>query len=219
MPDIKLVAETGRTRGSAPSRRMRHDGHIPAVVYGHGIEATAITVDGRALRSVLSTSAGLNVVLELDIDGAQHLAMAKDVQRHPVRGTVAHVDFLVVNRDEKVTVDVPVVLVGEATEVNMASGTVDHLLFNLTVHTTPASIPERLEADISGLTIGSTVRVGDLSLPAGVTTDVDPETVVASGQAAKSEAAMAAAEGVTEAAPAEGAGETAPAEGEAPAES
>jgi large subunit ribosomal protein L25 len=122
MPDIKLVAETGRTRGSAPSRRMRHEGHIPAVVYGHGIDATAVTVDGRALRSVLSTSAGLNVVLELDIDGTHHLAMAKDVQRHPVRGTVAHVDFLVVNRDEKVTVDVPIVLVGEATEVNMASG-------------------------------------------------------------------------------------------------
>lgn len=219
MPDIKLVAETGRTRGSAPSRRMRHEGHIPAVVYGHGIDATAVTVDGRALRSVLSTSAGLNVVLELDIDGQHHLAMAKDVQRHPVRGTVAHVDFLVVNRDEKVTVDVPIVLVGEATEVNMASGSVDHLLFNLTIHTTPASIPERFEADISGLTVGSAVRVGDLVLPPGVTTDVDPEVVVASGQAAKTEAAMAAAEGVTEAAAAEGGEEPAAAEGEAQAES
>jgi large subunit ribosomal protein L25 len=218
MPDIKLVAETGRIRGSAPSRRMRHDGEIPAVVYGHGIDATAVTVDARALRAVLSTSAGLNVVLELDIDGNQHLAMAKDVQRHPVRGTVAHVDFLVVNRDEKVTVEVPIVLVGEATEVNMAGGSVDTLLFHLTVHTTPASIPERLEADISGLTVGGAVRVSDLVLPSGVTTDIDPEAVIASGQAAKTEAAMAAAEGTAEAAPTEAAGEPA-AEGEAPAAS
>jgi large subunit ribosomal protein L25 len=219
MPDIKLVAETGRPRGSAWSRRLRHEGHIPAVVYGHGIDATPITVEGRALRSALSTSAGLNVVLELDVDGKAHLAMAKDVQRHPVRGTVAHVDFLVVNRDERVTVDVPVVLVGEATEVNMAAGSVDHLLFNLAVHTTPANIPERLEADISGLTVGAAVRVSDLVLPPGVTTDVDPETVVASGQAAKSEAAMAAAEGVVETAPVEGEAEAAAAEGEGPAES
>jgi large subunit ribosomal protein L25 len=216
MPDIKLVAETRPARGTAPSRRMRHEGHIPAVVYGHGIEATPVTVEARALRAVLSTSAGLNVVLELDIDGEHHLAMAKDVQRHPVRNTVSHVDFLVVNRDEKVTVDVPILLTGEATEVNMAGGTVDHQLFHLTVHTTPASIPERLEADISGLTIGGAVRVSELTLPAGVTSDVDPETVVASGQAARVEEVAAPTE---EEAAAEGAAEAAPTEGEAPAES
>jgi large subunit ribosomal protein L25 len=214
MPDIKLVAETGRSHGTAPARRMRHEGHIPAVVYGHGIEATPISVEARALRSVLSTKAGLNVVLELDIDGAHHLAMAKEVQRHPVRGTVSHVDFLVVNRDEKVTVDVPVSLVGEATEVTMAGGSIDHLLFNLSVNTTPANIPEGLEADISGLTIGGAIRVSDIQLPSGVTTDVDPETVVASGQAARVEEVVEVAEG--EAAEGE---EAAPAEGEAPAES
>jgi large subunit ribosomal protein L25 len=216
MPDIKLVAETGRPNGTGAARRMRHDGRIPGVVYGHGIEATPISVEGRALRGVLSTKAGLNVVLELDINGTHHLAMAKEVQRHPVRGTVSHVDFLVVNRDEKVTVDVPLVLVGEAVEVQQAGGSVDHLLFSLSVTTTPANIPERLEADISGLSIGSAVRVNDVKLPAGVTTDVDVETVVASGQAARVEEPVAVAEG--EAAEGEEA-PAAPGEGEAPAES
>jgi large subunit ribosomal protein L25 len=187
MADITLVAESGRDRGSGNSRRLRHEGRIPAVVYGHGIETTPITVEGRALRAVLSTEAGANVVVELDVDGARHLAMARDIQRHPVRGTVAHVDFLVVNRNEIVTVDVPVTLVGEPVEVRNAGGTVAHELFTLAVRCTPDRIPTAIEADISTLVIGSAIRVGDLTLPEGVATDVDPDTAVAVAHAAAAE--------------------------------
>jgi large subunit ribosomal protein L25 len=204
MPELKLLAETGRPSGSAAARRLRHEGRIPGVVYGHGITATPVSVDARALRAVLSTKAGQNAVIELELAGAQHLAMAKDVQRHPVRGTVAHIDFVVVNRNEVVTVDVPVNLVGEATEVNLAGGTVEHQLFALTVHTTPDRIPDALEADISGLTIGNSVRVGDLKLPNGVRTDVDPEVVVASGLAPRVEEEVAPAEAEAEEAAVEG---------------
>jgi large subunit ribosomal protein L25 len=184
MVDVTLAAHTGRENGSGSARRLRRAGAIPAVVYGHGVAATPITVEARALRAVLSTDAGTNVVVELDVDGTHHLAMAKDIQRHPVRGTVAHVDFLVVNRDEIVTVDIPVNLVGESAEIRHAGGTVSHELFSLTARCTPDRIPTGIDVDISGLTIGSAIRVSDLVLPPGVTTEVDPETPIAVGHAA-----------------------------------
>jgi large subunit ribosomal protein L25 len=187
MAEISLVAETGRTHGSGTSRRLRHDGRIPGVVYGHGIDSTSITVDGRALRSALTTEAGTNAVIELKVDGTQHLAMAKEIQRHPVRGTVAHVDFLVVNRNEIVTVEVPLILTGEALEVRNAGGSVDHEMFTLTVSCTPGQIPPSIEVDVSGLTIGAAVRVSDITLPPGVTTDVDLDAPIAIAHAAAGE--------------------------------
>ncbi|MHB8467366.1 MAG: 50S ribosomal protein L25 [Acidimicrobiales bacterium] len=178
MPDIVLVADTSRPTGSANSRRLRHHGRIPAVVYGHGIASTPVSVEARALRSALSTSAGQNVVFELDVDGTHHLAMAKVVDHHPVRHTISHVDFLVVNRDVKVTADVRIALVGVAEAVNREGGVVDQMLHTITVSMLPSDIPDQLEADISNLEVGGVVRVSDLVLPRGVTTEVDLETPV-----------------------------------------
>lgn len=200
MPDIVLAADTTRLTGSRNSRRLRHTGRIPAVVYGHGVDSTAVSVDARALRSALSTSAGQNAVFELDIDGTHHLAMAKVVDHHPIRRTVAHVDFLVVNRDEKVTADVPVVVVGESEAVKFDGGIIEQLVHALTVSMLPSRIPDAIELDITNLGPGDYVRVGELTLPAGVTTDVDPETIVvhaahAAELATEEAAAPAAAEG------------------------
>jgi large subunit ribosomal protein L25 len=215
VPDIVLVADTSRPTGSANARRLRHSGRIPAVVYGHGIDSTAVSVDARALRAALSTSAGQNAVFDLDIDGTHHLAMAKVVDHHPVRHTIAHVDFLVVNRNEKVTADVPVSLTGAAEAVTREGGMVDQVLHSLSVSMLPNDIPDLIEADISGLEIGGTVRVADLALPRGVTTEVDPETPVAIGSAAAAvampeEEAAAAAEGEAAAASEEGAAPSSP---------
>jgi large subunit ribosomal protein L25 len=208
MPEVKLLAETGRPHGSSKSRRLRHAGKIPGVVYGHGIEATPIAVEARALRAVLSTEAGTNVVVELDVDGAHHLAMARDIQRHPVRGTVAHVDFLVVNRNEVITVDVPVTLVGEATEVLRAGGMVDHQLFTLAVQTTPGRIPTSIDVDVSSLGVGANIRVAELTLPPGVVTEADPDAVVVVGHGPQAEAPSeeAAEEGAADEAAADGSG-------------
>jgi large subunit ribosomal protein L25 len=178
VPDIVLVADTTRPTGSANARRLRHHGHIPAVVYGHGVESTAIAVESRALRTALSTAAGQNVVLDLEINGTRHMAMAKVVDHHPVRHTISHVDFLVINRDEKVTTDVPVSLIGEALEVTREGGVVEQMLHTITLTMLPSNIPDVIEADVSELQIGGTIRVSDLTLPAGVETDVDPETPV-----------------------------------------
>jgi large subunit ribosomal protein L25 len=104
------------------------------------------------------------------------------MQRHPVAQTVTHVDFQIVRRDEIIAADVPIVLVGEALEVHHGDGLVDQQMFTLAVRARPADIPTSLEVDISGLTIGAQLRISDLTMPAGVTTEIDPETAIAIGQ-------------------------------------
>jgi large subunit ribosomal protein L25 len=178
MPEITLVAQPGRTTGSPASRRLRTTGHIPAVVYGHGIHAESVSIDGRELRSALSGDAGVNQLLNLEVAGTRHLALARVLQRHPVRGTVVHVDFQVVSRTEVLSADVPVVLVGEAKAVENERGVIEHPLQSLTINAMPGDIPNSIEVDISDMAIGDTIRVGDLPLPAGVTTDVDPDEAV-----------------------------------------
>jgi large subunit ribosomal protein L25 len=180
VPDILLIADTNRATGSSESRRLRHTGRIPAVVYGHGLVSTAISVDARALRSALSTSAGRNAVFELDVDGTHHLAMAKVVDHHPVRHTIAHVDFLVIDRNERVTADVPITIVGEAEAVAREGGAVEQVLYSITLNMLPGRIPDAIEVDIAELQPGGTIRVADLTLPADVTTLVDDETPVVS---------------------------------------
>src|SRR5207302_3403546 len=134
-------------------------------------------------------------LITLRVDSESHLAMARHLQRHPVKGSVAHVDFVIVRRDEIVTADVPISLVGEATEVNQNDGIVEQQLFSLTIQAKPMDIPAGLEADISGLVIGEAVRVGDLKLPSGVETDVDPEDSVVVGQPPAAEELPAPVEG------------------------
>jgi len=220
VPEITLTAEANRETGSRAAGRLRAAGKIPGVLYGHGSDPVPIAVEGRELRAALSGDAGLNALLNLNLGGRTQLAMAKDLQRHPVRGTVIHVDFLLVNRDEVVTADINVQLVGEAVEVNRGDGMVMQELNLLTVHAKPGDLPHSIEVDVSDMRIGDAIRVDDLALPAGVSTDVDGETVIVVAQPPHVEAP---AEG--EAAP-EGEAATAPAgevggEGEAaaPAES
>ncbi|HVA73965.1 MAG TPA: 50S ribosomal protein L25 [Acidimicrobiales bacterium] len=181
MAEYTLVAESGRTTGSAASRRLRASGRIPAVVYGHGLEARSVSVDARELRHALSGEAGLNQLLSLKIGSDTELAVARSLQRHPVRHTVVHIDFQVVRRDEVILADVPIVLVGEAKAVEQEKGIIEQQLTALTVRATPGLIPGHIEVDISGLTVGEGIRVGDISLPRGVSTDVGPDEVVAMG--------------------------------------
>jgi large subunit ribosomal protein L25 len=117
------------------------------------------------------------------------------MQRHPVAQTVTHVDFIIVRRDEVISADVPIVLVGEALEVHHGDGLVEQQLFTLAINALPTAIPSAIEADISELTIGGQVRVSDLPLPTGVTTDVDPESAVAVGQPPRVTVEEEAAEG------------------------
>jgi large subunit ribosomal protein L25 len=224
MSEVQLSAEPGRPIGSRPSGRLRLEGHIPAVVYGHGISPLSVAINRRELRAALHTDAGHNAVINLTVGTEEHLTIVKDLQRHPVRNEVIHVDFLVVSRTEIVTVDTPIVLLGESKAVHDASGTIDQQLFSLSVNSTPGNIPNEISVDVSGLGIGDSIRVGDLQLPEGVTTDVDPEEAVAIAQVTRAtlegeelEAAIEAAAEGGETAEAD-AGETAEAAAEGDAE-
>ncbi len=217
MAEITLVAHAGRTTGSPESRRLRTAGRIPAVIYGHGIDAEAVSVDARELRSALSGDAGVNQLLDLDVGGTSHLALARVLQRHPVRNTVVHIDFQVVSRTEVISADVPIVLVGEAKQVEQERGVVEQPLQSLTINARPGEIPNSVEVDITELAIGDTIRVADLRLPGAVTTDIDPEEPVVIGAISEvnAEVEELEAEEAAEAA-AEAEGET-PAEGDAEA--
>ncbi|MGO9560218.1 MAG: 50S ribosomal protein L25 [Acidimicrobiales bacterium] len=182
MAEIQLVAETGRPEGSRASRQLRRDGRIPAVVYGHGIEPIPVSVDARDLRIALNGEAGARALLELHIGSTQHLAVARQLQRHPVRQTVTHIDFQVVSRDEIISADVPILLIGEALAVQRGAGTVAQELQSLNVKARPANLPPHLDIDITNLEIGITIRVRDIELPEGVESDADPDQAVVTGQ-------------------------------------
>jgi len=183
MPEITLPAETGRPTGSRAVNRLRAAGKIPGVLYGHGTDPVPIAVEGRALRAALSTEAGLNALLDIDLGGGKRqLAMAKDIQRDNVRGVVSHVDFLIVGRDEVITADVPINLAGEAEEVQRGDGIISQELFHLTVHAKPGDLPNAIDVDITDMQIGDTIRVDDIELPAGVNTELDGETPVVVAQ-------------------------------------
>lgn len=208
-----LIAESGRATGSANSRRMRREDAIPAVVYGHGMTPLPISVARRDLRVALSGPAGLNTVLDLTVDGTVYPAIVKDIQRHPVRRTVQHVDFLQVNLNEEIVVQVPLRLEGEAKEVAANNGLVDPAVDHIEVRTTPRNIPDEFVVDITDFTMDTVLTIGDLELPEGVEPVQEPDfpivTVLVTraavaaegedGEAAEGEA-EAAADGEAEAA-------------------
>jgi large subunit ribosomal protein L25 len=216
MADVTLAAEIGRPLGSRATRRLRREGKIPGVIYGHGTDPVAVAVPARELRIALNGEAGANQLLSLETGSTTYLTLAREMQRHPIAQTVTHVDFQIVRRDEVISADVQIVLIGEALEVHHGDGLVDQQMFTLAINAKPADIPTSVELDISGLTIGDQLRVSDLTLPTGVTTDVDPETAVAIGQPPRVVTLEAEVEGeVAEegAAPAEAAGDAAESSG------
>jgi large subunit ribosomal protein L25 len=178
MPDIVLLAESGRVSGTKESRRLRKAGKIPAVVYGHGIEPIPVSVDARELRVALGGEAGARALLSLRVGRDSHLAMARQLQRDPVRHTVTHIDFQVVARDEVVTAEVPLLLMGEALAVHRGDGMLDQELQSVPIKAKPADLPPHLELDISEMEIGDSIRASELALPPGVELDVDPDSVV-----------------------------------------
>jgi large subunit ribosomal protein L25 len=153
------------------------------------MEPVAVSVDRRELRQALSGPAGVNALISLTVDGATHPTIVKQLDRHPLRRTVMHVDFLKVNLDEDIEVAVPLTLVGEAKAVLSEGGLVDPAVDTITVRTRPNTVPNELPIDVSELTIGDVLRLSDLQVPAGVELVDDPDMVIvtALGQAAEEE--------------------------------
>jgi large subunit ribosomal protein L25 len=178
MPDITLTAAPRTELGSRPSGRLRRTGRVPATVYGLGNEAVSVSVPARELGHILAGESGANTLINLEFDGDSMLTLARQIQRHPTRGDLVHVDFIRIRRDVAVSADVPLHLLGEPAGVR-DGGLLEQLVFTVTVEAMPGNIPVALELDVSELVIGDQRHASDLTLPADVTTALDPETVVA----------------------------------------
>jgi large subunit ribosomal protein L25 len=199
-----LSAEAGRVTGSPASRRLRAADRIPGILYGHGMTPVVLSVARRDLRVALSGPAGQNTILTLSVDGSSYNAVVKEMQRHPVRRNVSHVDFVQINLSEEIVMNVPVHLTGVAKQVVAAGGLVDAAVDSIEVRTTPANVPNEIVIDITDLTPESVIHLADLKLPAGVVAIGDPEMLIATvlmsrgstaaaGEAAAGEAAGDAA--------------------------
>ena len=179
MAEVALQAEIRSDRGKGPARRLRAAGKVPATLYGRGMDAVAVAVDARELQHTLNTDAGLNVLIDLKVGSDTHLTLARAIDKHPVKGTFIHVDFLKIARNVAITVDVPVHFEGEARGVK-EGGVLEHHLWQLHVECLPANVPERINIDVSNLEIGSIVRVSDIAAPDGVKILTGEEEIIVS---------------------------------------
>jgi large subunit ribosomal protein L25 len=167
MADVLLTAETRPERGSRPAGRLRRTGRVPAVVYGLAADPIAVTVPARELSHLLAGEGGANTLIRLQVDGDEQLTLARQIQRHPTRGDLVHVDFVRIRRDIAVTAEVPLHLVGEAPG-SRDGGLVEQLIFSLTIEAKPADIPNVVEVDISSLEIGDQIRIAEVAVAQGV---------------------------------------------------
>lgn len=174
-----LEAQTGRELGTRPSGRLRREGIVPAVLYGMGMEPLSIAVDWPSLRRALNADGGLAAPIRLKVAGKEHLTLVKELQRHPVRRDVIHVDFLAVDPDEPVTVEVAISLSGIEDLPASINERVVVITHRIEVTAKPNVIPAELSVDVAGIAEDAPIRLSSVTLPPGVTTEVDPETVLA----------------------------------------
>jgi large subunit ribosomal protein L25 len=176
--EVKLGATKREETGKGNARKVRASGKVPGVLYGGGIDPVAIAVDRREFVTALKTDAGLNVLLDIELDGSTTLALTRELQRDPVKGTLLHADFVKVDRKTAIEIEVPVHLVGEAAGAK-EGGALEQPLFSVHVRCLPTEVPEYVEADVSTLAIGEALRVADLATGKDYEILNDPTTIVA----------------------------------------
>jgi large subunit ribosomal protein L25 len=173
VPEVKIAAETRSEFGKGVARRLRLDGRVPAVLYGHGTETRHLTLPAHDLMRALRTS---NVLLRLEgLTKDGEIALPKAVQRDPIKNIIEHVDLILVRRGEKVTVEIPLRIVGE---IAPGDGMLDQQLVQITVEAEATNIPRGLDVSIEGLELGQAICASDLELPEGVSLQVEPDTLI-----------------------------------------
>ena len=190
MPEVHIAATPRTEFGKGAARRERRAGRVPAVLYGHGTETRHVSLPGHDVLLALRTA---NVLIRLDgLSSGGELALPKAIQRDPIKGTVEHVDLILVRRGEKVTVDIPVTVTGEVAP----DGLLDQQLVQISVEADATQIPPGIEVNVEGMAIGASVHAGDLELPRGVTLAVEPDILVLHVIAAPTAAQLEAELGV-----------------------
>ncbi len=179
MAEVRISAQQRTEFGKGGARRTRRAGLVPAVIYGHGQPPRHISLPAREIGLALRSDA--NVLLRLDLEGGSELALAKDVQRDPLKQTIDHIDLIVVRRGEKVRIDVPVQLTGE---VKSSDVLLNHDLTSITVEADATALPRGFEVDVTDIEVGTSIFVRDIELPEGVTLVTDEDALIVSGNAA-----------------------------------
>lgn len=200
MSEVTLTAESGRTTGTRPSRRLRAEGRVPGIVYGAGKPAETITFARADLRHALNTEAGRNALIRLEFDGQSFLTLVREIQRHPVRRDVTHVDFLKVDETKPVELDIPVALVGEPKQVTVMGGMIEQRLNSVRVRVRPDNIPNAIEVDVSDMRLDRSILVKDLVMPEGAVSLSKPQQAVVTAELTRAAVTSKSAEGEPEAA-------------------
>jgi large subunit ribosomal protein L25 len=165
--ETKLQADKREDTGKGVARKLRAAGRVPGVLYGQGVDPVALSVDARDMFHVLHGGAGANALVDLVVDGQEHLAMAREIQRDHIHNKLIHIDFLAVSRNQTITASVPVIETGEAAGVK-EGGVVEHHLREVTVECFPQDVPDQIEIDITEVELGGMIHVSDLTAPKGV---------------------------------------------------
>jgi large subunit ribosomal protein L25 len=195
MATAQLNATPRTSSGKGPARTLRSAGQIPGVVYGHARDPQPLTLDTREFEKLLSHIAAESTVIELSLGGQTTKTLIREIQRHPFKRQILHVDFQELVAGEKVTVNIPIVLIGVPDGVRTSGGVLDQTLRELSIHVDPSAIPDHIEVDVTGLIIGHSIHVSELVLPEGVEVLSEPEAsvcVVAAPRAVVEETAAAA---------------------------
>jgi large subunit ribosomal protein L25 len=213
MERVTLEIEARTSGKSSAAQAIRRSGKIPGVFYGNGRTPLAFAVDARALRHAMHEGGGLHAIFDVVApgEGSRTPAILKEFQRHPVRDTLIHIDLLEIRMDQEIASSTTITLVGEPRGVAMDGGVLDQPTHEVSITALPASLPERIEVDVTGLGVGDMLRIADLPVIEGVAYTDDPDMVVVSVIAPtlleEPEEGEAAAEGQAEGEPAAEAGE------------
>ena len=207
MATANLSATARNTAGKGAARSLRREGKVPAVIYGHARQVQSLAVPTRDLEKLLETISAGSTVVELTVDGKPSRTLIREIQRHPFKKQILHVDFQELVAGEKIIVSIPIVLHGIPEGVRLGGGILDQVLRELEIEVDPSHIPNHLDLDVTDLIVGHSLHVRDLQIPAGVTVLADVDAPIAlvqiSRAAIEDEAAVAATAAAEEAVPAE----------------
>jgi large subunit ribosomal protein L25 len=178
MATASLKAAVRNERGTGVARKLRQSGQVPAVIYGHGREPQSLAINTRDVERLLGGIAAASTVIELDLDGRTARTLIREIQRHPFKRHIMHIDFQELVAGEKVTVSVPLRFVGTADGVRNSGGILEETMHQVHVRVDPVSIPSYIEVDVTPLTIGHSIHIRELALPEGVTVLDEPGATV-----------------------------------------
>jgi large subunit ribosomal protein L25 len=203
MATVSLAAKPRDTVGTGNARKLRQGGEVPAVIYGHSRQAQSLSLNTRDLEKLLTQIAGTSTVVELTVDGKVARTLIREVQRHPFKRQIIHVDFQELVAGEKVTLRVPLRFHGTPIGVRESGGILEETMHQITLRVDPASIPDHIDVDVTALTIGHSIHVGELKLPEGaeIMDEEDATVALVSAPRAAIEEAAAPAEGAAAAEP------------------